>query len=143
MQKKRSFTKKILWLAVIIAVLATGAAMRDGKLLGHDLRATQDQAATTRQRGDTLSLQPDGGIVVNTKPLAKDVSGYGGPVPLRIHISNSGDGHCRPVPRLVGVGASALLQVRVPHWNANQELDVFFSYINLRPWAATFAHAEM
>uniref|UniRef100_UPI003FEE3C98 hypothetical protein n=1 Tax=Prevotella sp. TaxID=59823 RepID=UPI003FEE3C98 len=26
MQKKRSFTKKILWLAVIIAVLATGAA---------------------------------------------------------------------------------------------------------------------
>ena len=90
MQKKRSFTKKILWLAVIIAVLATGAAMRDGKLLGHDLRATQDQAATTRQRGDTLSLQPDGGIVVNTKPLAKDVSGYGGPVPLRIHISNSG-----------------------------------------------------
>jgi len=90
MQKKRSFTKKILWLAVIIAVLATGAAMRDGKLLGHDLRATQDQAATTRQRGDTLSLRPDGGIVVNTKPLAKDVSGYGGPVPLRIHISNSG-----------------------------------------------------
>ena len=90
MQKKRSFTKKILWLAVIIAVLATGAAMRDGKLLGHDLRATQDQAATTQQRGDTLSLQPDGGIVVNTKPLAKDVSGYGGPVPLRIHISNSG-----------------------------------------------------
>ena len=90
MQKKRSFTKKILWLAVIIAVLATGAAMRDGKLSGHDLRATQDQAATTQQRGDTLSLQPDGGIVVNTKPLAKDVSGYGGPVPLRIHISNNG-----------------------------------------------------
>lgn len=50
MQKKRSFTKKILWLAVIIAVLATGAAMRDGKLSGHDLRATQDQAATTWQR---------------------------------------------------------------------------------------------
>ncbi len=72
----------------MILVLATGAIMRDGKILGHDLRETQ--SAATLQHGDTLSLQPDGGIVVNTKPLAKDVSGYGGPVPLMIHISKDG-----------------------------------------------------
>ncbi len=88
MRKNNNFTARILWFAAIILVLATGAIMRDGKILGHDLRETQ--SAATLQHGDTLSLQPDGGIVVNTKPLAKDVSGYGGPVPLMIHISKDG-----------------------------------------------------
>lgn len=88
MQKKNNFTTRILWLTAIILVLATGAIMRDGKILGHDLRETHSSA--TQQHGDTLSLQPDGSVVVNTKPLAKDVSGYGGPVPLTIHISKDG-----------------------------------------------------
>lgn len=79
-----------MWFAVVVLVLATGAIMRDGKILGHDLREAQSQRADTQQHGDTLSLQPDGSIVVNTKPLAKDVSGYGGPVPLMIHISKDG-----------------------------------------------------
>ena len=54
------------------------------------MRDAHDPTAATAQQGDTLSLQPDGSIVVNTKPLAKDVSGYGGPVPLRIHINKNG-----------------------------------------------------
>lgn len=88
MRKKNNFTARILWFAAIILVLATGAIMRDGKILGHDLRETQGVA--TQQHGDTLTMQPDGSVVVNTKPLAKDVSGYGGPVPLMIHISKDG-----------------------------------------------------
>ena len=34
----------------------------------------------------TLEVTPDGALVVNTKPLAKDVQGYGGPVPLKAQI---------------------------------------------------------
>ena len=88
MRKRKTITMRILWLAFIVAVLATGAMTRDGKLFGHDLREAQGDV--TPQHGDTLVAQPDGGIIVNTKPLAKDVSGYGGPVPLRIHVSSGG-----------------------------------------------------
>ncbi len=81
---------RILWLAIIMLMLATGATMRDGKIFGHDLRESRSQHADTPRQGDTLSVQPDGGIIVNTRPLAKDVSGYGGPVPLLIHVSKDG-----------------------------------------------------
>lgn len=90
MQKNKSFTVRLVSLAVVILVLAAGAILRDGKIFGHDLRDTHNPTEPTEQYGDTLSRQADGGIIINTKPLAKDVSGYGGPVPLRIHIDKNG-----------------------------------------------------
>ena len=90
MQKNKSFIVRLMSLAVVVLVLAAGAILRDGKIFGHDLSDAHNPAAATAQQGDTLSLQPDGSIIVNTKSLANDVSGYGGPVPLRIHISKDG-----------------------------------------------------
>lgn len=89
MQKNKSFIVRLMSLAVVILVLATGAILRDGKIFGHDLRDAHHPAASALP-GDTLSRLPDGSIIVDTKPLAKDVPGYGGPVPLRIHIGKDG-----------------------------------------------------
>ena len=54
------------------------------------MRQTHAAVASVAQGSDTLSVQPDGTFVVNTRVLAKDVQGYGGPVPLKIHIDKDG-----------------------------------------------------
>ena len=72
-------------LVVVVLILAAAAILRDGRILGHDLREAHEAKAL---KNDTLEVTPDGAFVVNTKPLAKDVQGYGGPVPLKIHIKD-------------------------------------------------------
>ena len=76
---------RLLSLVVVVLVLAAAAILRDGRILGHDLREAHEAKAL---KNDTLEVTPDGAFVVNTKPLAKDVQGYGGPVPLKIHIKD-------------------------------------------------------
>ena len=72
-------------LVVVVLILVAAAILRDGRILGHDLRKAHEATAL---KNDTLEVTPDGAFVVNTKPLAKDVQGYGGPVPLKIHIKD-------------------------------------------------------
>ena len=76
---------RLLSLVVVVLILAAAAILRDGRILGHDLREVHEAKAL---KNDTLEVTPDGAFVVNTKPLAKDVQGYGGPVPLKIHIKD-------------------------------------------------------
>ena len=81
---------RLLSLVVVMLVLSAAAILRDGRIFGHDLRQTHAAVAFLAQGSDTLSVQPDGTFVVNTRVLAKDVQGYGGPVPLKIHIGKDG-----------------------------------------------------
>ncbi len=74
--------------AVFLLMMVSAAAVRDGKLLGHDLAPVRSAAAP--QHNDTLAVASDGSVTVSTAPLAKDVNGFGGPVPLRIHIGKDG-----------------------------------------------------
>ena len=91
MRQNKNFIPRLLSLFVVVLVLSAAAILRDGKLFGHDLRHdVQATSAAVAVNSDTLSVHPDGSIVVNTKPLAKDIQGYGGPVPLRLHISRDG-----------------------------------------------------
>ena len=79
------FWARLLSLVVVVLILAAAAILRDGRILGHDLREAHEAKTL---KNDTLEVTPDGVFVVNTKPLAKDVQGYGGPVPLKIHIKD-------------------------------------------------------
>lgn len=81
---------RLLSLVVVMLVLSAAAILRDGRIFGYDLRQTHAVVASVVQGSDTLSVQPDGAFVVNTRVLAKDVQGYGGPVPLKIHIDKDG-----------------------------------------------------
>ena len=82
---RKGFWARLLSLVVVVLILAAAAILRDGRILGHDLREAHETKAL---KNDTLEVTPDGAFVVNTKPLAKDVQGYGGPVPLKIHIKD-------------------------------------------------------
>ncbi len=81
---------RLLSLVVVMLVLSAAAILRDGRIFGHDLRQTHAAVVSVAQGSDTLEVQPDGTFVVNTCVLAKDVQGYGGPVPLKIHIDKDG-----------------------------------------------------
>lgn len=84
-RQRKGFWARLLSLVVVVLILAAAAILRDGRILGHDLREAHEAKAL---KNDTLEVKPDGAFVVNTKPLAKDVQGYGGPVPLKIYIKD-------------------------------------------------------
>jgi uncharacterized protein with FMN-binding domain len=84
-RQRKGFVARLLSLVVVVLILAAAAILRDGRILGHDLREAHEAKAL---KNDTLEVTPDGAFVVNTKALAKDVQGYGGPVPLKIHIKD-------------------------------------------------------
>lgn len=89
-RQRKGIVIRLLSLIVVMLVLSAAAILRDGRIFGHDLRQTHAAVASVAQGSDTLEVQPDGTFVVNTRVLAKDVQGYGGPVPLKIHIDKDG-----------------------------------------------------
>lgn len=89
-RQRKGFMIRLLSLVVVMLVLSAAVILRDGRVFGHDLRQTHAAVVSVAQGSDTLSVQPDGTFVVNTRVLAKDVQGYGGPVPLKIHIDKDG-----------------------------------------------------
>lgn len=89
-RQRKGVMVRLLSLVVVMLVLSAAAILRDGRIFGHDLRQTHAAVASVAQKNDTLEVTPDGAFVVNTRVLAKDVQGYGGPVPLKIHIGKDG-----------------------------------------------------
>ena len=78
--------KQILSLVIVFLMIFAVSARRDGKLLGYQIGATQATEKTVKD--DTARVEQDGTLVVNTTPLAKDIVGYGGNVPLEISIKD-------------------------------------------------------
>lgn len=77
--------QQIMILITCLFIMAVAAIQRDGKVLGHDF-ASKDNNTVATAATDTMRTLSDGTIVVNTTSLGKDISGYGGPVPLEIYI---------------------------------------------------------
>lgn len=74
----------IAGLIFVFLIMASAAMMRDGRLLGYDLKATD--AATV----SAATVNDDGSVTINTSTLAPSVTGYSGPVPVKITVSDSG-----------------------------------------------------
>lgn len=80
--------EQILILLTCLLVMMVAAMQRDGKVLGHQLKPqAQDTTTTSTETADARTLD-DGTTVVNTTRLGKDISGYGGAVPLEIYIKD-------------------------------------------------------
>ena len=88
--KNKNFIPALLSLVVVVLILSAAAIVRDGRIFGIDLRHAHTTPDAVALGNDTMSVHPDGTIVVDTRLLAKDVQGYGGPVPLRIRVSKGG-----------------------------------------------------
>lgn len=90
----KKFSQACCFLAVVLLV-ASLAIVRDGRLLGHDLRKSTRDAAT-----DTAIVKQTGtgALQINTSSLAKDVKGFGGPVPLTITVKDGRIADISPQP---------------------------------------------
>lgn len=70
---------------VCLLVMVAAAVHKERKLMGYELTSQQPNGKTT-QTPDTMRTLADGRVVIYTAPLAKDVQGYAGPVPLEIYL---------------------------------------------------------
>lgn len=70
-------------LLTCILMLVAIAVTKNKRLLGHDLVAVKSEIP--RDSVQTLSIE-NGTMVINTSSIGKDITGYGGPVPLKIYL---------------------------------------------------------
>ena len=69
-------------------VMATLAVVRDGRLFGVSVYRQIPKVVQRNVVSDTLQRLPDGMLVIRTLQLGKNITGYGGPVPLKIYIKD-------------------------------------------------------
>lgn len=79
--------EQLILLLTCLCVIAVAAVQRDGRILGHDLNAPADTTKAEKAVNPMTTLA-DGTQVINTTDLGKDVSGYGGKVPLEIYLKD-------------------------------------------------------
>ncbi len=84
----KSFNRiqQVLSLVICMLIVASLAIVKNGELWGHDFKS--DRANPQVVCNDTLRTLDDGAVVINTSPLASDITGYGGKVPLEITIKD-------------------------------------------------------
>ncbi len=86
--KSKIVIEKVLTFVVFMLIMSAAAIVNHGKLFGRDFNMSNEK--TAKLENDTISVNADGTMVINTLPLGKDIMGYGGPVPLRIYINKVG-----------------------------------------------------
>ena len=76
--------QQLLSLLTCVLLVIAVSIRRDGKVVGHELK--QQQADSTKT--ETMVVLEDGSVRLNTTELGKDITGYGGIVPLEITLEN-------------------------------------------------------
>ncbi len=89
-------TTKILSLIVALLMMSAAAITVNKKVLGHEVMPAEEQAVAVHT--DTMSLMPDGTVIIHTAPFAKKNIGYAGPVPLDIYIKDGKVEEIAPLP---------------------------------------------
>ncbi len=92
-KKPNQVATRLVAFIAVFCLLASLAVIRNGSLFGKDassffslnksasaLEETQDSIATISYNGTQE--------IINTREIGKDISGYAGPVPLEIYVSN-------------------------------------------------------
>jgi uncharacterized protein with FMN-binding domain len=79
---------QVLSLVACFFMIAAASVMRDGKVLGHELVGQSLEESVQMEQNDTVRVESDGTLVVNTSGLCRDVVGYAGNVPLEVKIKD-------------------------------------------------------
>ncbi|MDE6485696.1 MAG: FMN-binding protein [Duncaniella sp.] len=89
-------TTKILSLIVVLLMMGAAAITVNKRIIGHEIvKAHEDAVAIDT---DTMTVMPDGNIVIHAAPFAKSNIGYAGPVPLDIYIHDGKIAQIEPLP---------------------------------------------
>ena len=82
MKKEKFFSLFLVALMVIAAAVSVNKS-----LFGHKLGKDTSSETTASVPADSITVSPDGTTVIHTAGLKGTISGYAGPVPLDIYIS--------------------------------------------------------
>lgn len=88
----KSLLINVASLITVFLMMAAAAMMRDGRLLGKSIQKTSAEPVSA------ISYTDDGSTVINTTTLAKGVTGYSGPVPVTITITDGRIDSISPLP---------------------------------------------
>lgn len=80
---KITFAVRLTGLIAVFCILASLAIVREGRILGRRL-----WPETANHKALTVSESSYGQQVINTTEAGKDITGFNGPVPLQIYISD-------------------------------------------------------
>lgn len=114
MKTKRFFTDGAMLLTCLL-MLAAIAFVKNKRLAGHDFAAT----TTVAKADSTQAVSTENGVTtVNTTSVGKNIIGYGGPVPLKISLT---DGRITRI--------EVLSNAETPEFIAEVEQEVLSQYI--------------
>ena len=75
-------TAQLISITTCFLLIISMSIIYNGKVLGTDLNSKNNKS-------ETIAYNSDGGILINTIEIAKDINGYGGNIPLILHINNN------------------------------------------------------
>ncbi len=87
------FIIRVLSLIVVFVIIASVSVVRTGSLCGMNLIEVKEGEKTS-----AVTYTSDGGMIVNSTDLAPGVAGYGGPVPVKVWISEGRVDSIVPLP---------------------------------------------
>lgn len=109
--------EQLLLLLSCLAVMATAAIQRDGKVWGHDLTVHTPEAGGTTDTVSTLRTLDDGTVVINTTALGRDIAGYSGNVPLEVSLRDGRVAGVRALPNTESPQFFARAAQLLDRWN--------------------------
>lgn len=115
MNKRKNKLSTFLGLLICILMVVAASFRRDGKLLGHELGRDSTESMTAQN--DTLRKLADGTFVINTTSLGKDISGYGGNVPLEIYIKDGVIKQVKALPNHETAEFFGMAKALLTRWN--------------------------
>lgn len=83
--KKHKKLTQLVGLIIVFLMVSAVSVRRDQKWMGHSLKK---EATTEAKPASVLRTEADGTQVINTTTLGKDITGFGGTVPLEIYIKD-------------------------------------------------------
>ncbi len=89
--KSNQLAARLVAFIAVFVLLASLAMVRNGSLFGKKAESFYSSGASESiEKSDSVSAirYSDQQMIINTTDLAKDISGYGGPVPLEIYVTN-------------------------------------------------------
>ena len=82
---RRKLTQAVCLLTCFLMMLSI-AALRGGKLFGHDLTTPTPQPSAAADTAVITRTTPEGATVIRTTALGADLIGYAGPVPIDLYL---------------------------------------------------------
>ncbi len=89
--KSNQVAARIAAFVTVFCLLAALAMVHNGSLFGKDGGSwfSTDKSVSAEQHDSVSAIRHEGGqLIINTTDLGKDISGYGGPVPLQIYVTD-------------------------------------------------------